>query len=63
MAAANLEKPNSDVWFAFGEIYEQFGENDAATEAFRKVEKPTGLVDPVDTWELAQRHLKALQAE
>ncbi|HUY80616.1 MAG TPA: DUF3857 domain-containing protein [Acidobacteriaceae bacterium] len=63
MAAADMAKPNSEVWFAFGAIYEQFGAKKAAIAAFKKVEKPTGIRNPVGTWVLAQRHLKALQAE
>jgi len=63
MAAANLADPNSEVWYAFGAIYQQFGATKAAIAAFRKVEKPTGPISPEDTWVLAQRHLKALHAE
>jgi tetratricopeptide (TPR) repeat protein len=63
METANLAEPNSDVWYAFGAIYEQFGATNAAIAAFRKVEKPTGPINPVDTWVLAQRGLKALHAE
>jgi tetratricopeptide (TPR) repeat protein len=63
MAAANLAEPNSAVWFGFGSIYEQFGANDAAIAAYRKVTRPeTTIVDPVDTWVLAQARLKSLQA-
>jgi tetratricopeptide (TPR) repeat protein/transglutaminase-like putative cysteine protease len=63
MAAADLAEPNSEMWYAFGTIYEQFGATQAAIAAFRKVEKPTGPVNPVDTWILAQQHLKTLGAE
>jgi tetratricopeptide (TPR) repeat protein/transglutaminase-like putative cysteine protease len=63
MAAQNVAKPNSEIWYAFGAIYEQFGATKAAIAAFEKVEKPTGPINPVDTWVLAQRHLKALHAE
>jgi tetratricopeptide (TPR) repeat protein len=63
MAAGNMAQPSSEVWYAFGAIYEQFGANKAAIAAFKRVEKPTGLVNPVDTWVLAQRHLKALHAD
>ena len=60
MAADNLSEPNSAIWFAFGSIYEQYGINDAAIEAYRKVEKPDGPIGPTDTYILAQMRLKAL---
>jgi Flp pilus assembly protein TadD len=62
MAAANLGYPNSEVWYAFGAIYEQYGIQDAAIIAYKKVEKPEGLMSPTDTYLLAQSHLKALHA-
>jgi tetratricopeptide (TPR) repeat protein len=60
MSAENLSEPNSAIWYAFGMIYEQYGINDAAIEAYRKVEKPEGLIGPTDTYVLAQARLKAL---
>jgi tetratricopeptide (TPR) repeat protein len=60
MSAANLTEPNSSVWYGFGSIYEQYGINDAAIEAYRKVEKPEGPISPTDTYVLAQTRLKAL---
>jgi tetratricopeptide (TPR) repeat protein len=60
MGAENLSTPNSAVWFAFGMIYEQYGINDAAIDAYRKVEKPEGPVSATDTYVLAQARLKAL---
>lgn len=63
MSAANLTAPDSATWFAFGAIYEQYGVQDAATQAFQKVEKPEGTLIPTDTWVLAQAHLKTLQAK
>jgi tetratricopeptide (TPR) repeat protein len=62
MTAENLSEPNSEVWYALGAIYEQYGVTDAATEAYRKVEKPEGRIYPTSTWVLAQAHLKALGA-
>ncbi len=61
MAAANLVEPDSQVWFGFGLIYEQFGDRAAAAAAFKRVEKPTGPLDPVDTYVLAQTHLTSSQ--
>ncbi len=62
MDAAGLVQPNSEVWFGFGALYEQYGVADAAIEAFRKVRKPEGTVSPTDTYVLAQAHLKELKA-
>jgi len=62
MTVANLSEPNSEVWYAFGSIYEQYGITDAAIEAYRKVEKPEGRIYSTSTWLLAQARLKALGA-
>jgi len=62
MAAGNLAEPNSATWYAFGAIYEQYGVPDAAIAAYKKVEKPEGTMSAVDTYVLAQQHLKALHA-
>jgi len=60
MTASNLSEPNSAVWYGFGAIYEQYGVNDAAIDAYRKVEKPEGAIGSTDTYVLAQNRLKAL---
>jgi tetratricopeptide (TPR) repeat protein len=62
MTVKNLSEPNSEVWFALASIYEQYGVTDAAIEAYRKVEKPEGRIDPTSTWLLAQVRLKSLGA-
>jgi tetratricopeptide (TPR) repeat protein len=62
MNAANLAEPNSASWFVIGAIDEQYGANDAAIAAYKRVEKPEGPINPVDTWVLAQSHLKGLHA-
>ncbi len=62
MAASQMLKPDSAVWFVYGMIYEQYGVNDAAIDAYRKVEKPEGPLSPFDTWLLTQARLKALGA-
>jgi tetratricopeptide (TPR) repeat protein len=62
MSAGNLAEPNSSIWFGFGSIYEQFGENDAAIAAYRKVTAPEGPINPIDTYNLAQTRLKGLRA-
>jgi tetratricopeptide (TPR) repeat protein len=60
--AAGLGQPNSEVWFGFGALYEQYGVADAAIDAFRKVKRPEGTISPTDTYVLAQAHLKDLKA-
>ena len=62
MTAANLSEPNSEVWFALGSIYEQYGVTDAAIDAYQKVEKPEGRIHSTSTWLLAQARLKTLGA-
>jgi tetratricopeptide (TPR) repeat protein/transglutaminase-like putative cysteine protease len=62
MTVQSLSEPNSEIWFGLGSIYEQYGVTDAAIEAYRKVEKFEGRIDPTGTWLLAQARLKALGA-
>jgi tetratricopeptide (TPR) repeat protein/transglutaminase-like putative cysteine protease len=62
MTVANLSEPNSEAWYGFGSIYEKYGVNDAAIEAFKKVEKPEGRIAPTSTYVLARARLKALGA-
>lgn len=62
MAAGSLSQPNSAVWYGFGSIYEQYGVTDAAIDAYKKVERPDGKIDPTSTYLLAQSRLKALGA-
>jgi tetratricopeptide (TPR) repeat protein len=62
MSTGNLEEPNSAIWYGFGRIYEQYGVYDAAAAAYQRVERPDGVVDPTDTFVLAQSRLKALHA-
>ena len=47
-------------WFGFGGIYEQYGMNDAAVEAYKKVEKPEGRIGASSTNLMAKTRLKAL---
>lgn len=62
MASANLSEPNSETWYGFGSIFEQYGVNDAAIAAYKKVEKPEGRIYLTSTYMLAQARLKALGA-
>lgn len=59
MEAAQLEEPDSAVWFGFGLIAEQYGILDAAEKMYRRVEKPE--VDSVSSnYAIAQKHLAML---
>jgi tetratricopeptide (TPR) repeat protein len=62
MSSGNLEEPNGAIWYGFGRIYEQYGAYDAATKAYQRVEKPDGLIDPIDIFVLAQSRLTVLHA-
>jgi tetratricopeptide (TPR) repeat protein len=64
MYAGNQTQPSSPVWYALGLIYEQYGADDAALNAYRKVEAEDfdvhTYVDPMSTYLLAQDRIKAL---
>jgi len=62
MTIANLSEPNQEAWYGFGSIYEQYGVNDAAVDAYKRVQKPEGRIGPTSTYVLAQVRLKALGA-
>ena len=62
MTTANLSEPNQEAWYGFASIYEQYGVNDAAVEAYKRVQKPEGRIGPTSTYVLAQARLKALGA-
>jgi tetratricopeptide (TPR) repeat protein len=61
LSLANLSVPNSELWYGFGSIYEQYGITNAAVNAYSKVEKPIGRIGPTSTYLLAQTRLKALK--
>jgi tetratricopeptide (TPR) repeat protein/transglutaminase-like putative cysteine protease len=60
MDAAHFAEPNSEIWFGFGLIAEQYGITDAAQKMFALIEKPKDNY-PATTYGLAQQHLAALQ--
>ncbi|MGH9603327.1 MAG: DUF3857 domain-containing protein [Terriglobales bacterium] len=63
MEVWGLEEPDSETWFGFGRIAEQYGMREAAIAAYRRVETPKSkYIDIADTWSLAQRRLKGLGA-
>lgn len=60
MDVQGLDEPDSESWYVFGRIAEQFGEKEAALFAYRKVEKPEKEVHALSTYLLAQRRITAL---
>jgi tetratricopeptide (TPR) repeat protein len=63
MRMSSMALPNEMIWFVFGSLYEKYGIEDAAIEAFEKVNKPEGYIAPTSTYLLAQSRLKALKAK
>jgi tetratricopeptide (TPR) repeat protein len=66
MTARSQTEPDSEVWFALGLIYEQYGARDAALSAYRKVQAHElddhTYIDPMSTYLLAQSRITALSA-
>jgi tetratricopeptide (TPR) repeat protein len=61
MRGFNMAVPNDAIWFIYASLYEQYGVQDAAIEAYEKVRKPEGYIGPTSTYLLAQSRLKALK--
>jgi tetratricopeptide (TPR) repeat protein len=61
MGAMHLDEPNSEVWFGFGLIAQQYGVLDAAEKMFARVEAPK-VQYPDSTSILARQHMAALEA-
>ena len=63
MDLSGADEPDSDFWYAFGRIAEQYGEKDVAQMDYAKVTKPKRAVEiPDSCYRLAQNRLKALQS-
>jgi hypothetical protein len=60
MDDGHLEQPNSEIWFGFRLIAEQYGVIEAAQKMFARVEKPK-TVYPASSYALAQDHLAKLK--
>jgi len=64
MYAGNQPQPNSEVWYALGLIYEQYGATQAALNAYRKVKAHEfddhTYIDAEATYLLAQSRMQAL---
>lgn len=61
MRTFNMAVPNDPIWFIFASLYEKYGIDDAAIEAYEKVNKPEGYIGATSTYRLAQSRLKALK--
>ena len=59
MDVLQLDEPNSEVWFGFATIAEQYGESDAAKAMYSRVEKPK-LEYPGSSYVIAQQRLSVL---
>jgi tetratricopeptide (TPR) repeat protein len=58
-----LDEPNSDYWYAFGRIAEQYGESDVARADYEKAEKPKKAVQMAgSSYQLAQLRLAAMRS-
>lgn len=66
MDAANLDEPNSAVWYVLGLVYEQYSDTAAALDAYRRVAANElddhTFIDATSTYVLAQERLKAIAA-
>ena len=64
MYAGNMAEPNSEVWYALGLIYEQYGARTAALDAYRRVQAHEfddhTYIYPVSTYVLAQDRIREL---
>jgi len=64
MDAGNMGEPTSEVWYALGLIYEQYGEKKAALDAYRRVQAHEfddhTFVSPGSTYVLAQGRIREL---
>jgi transglutaminase-like putative cysteine protease/Flp pilus assembly protein TadD len=62
MDILNLEEPESNYLYALGRIAEQYGENDVATQDYRKIEKPKLPTQiPGSSYRLAQSRLSQIK--
>jgi tetratricopeptide (TPR) repeat protein/transglutaminase-like putative cysteine protease len=60
MDAAEMESPDSEIWFGFAKIAEQYGESIAARLMYGRVEKPK-TVYPGTSYAMAQQRLAVLK--
>jgi tetratricopeptide (TPR) repeat protein/transglutaminase-like putative cysteine protease len=64
MDLLNLDEPDTNYWYAFGRIAEQYGERDAALANYEQVTKPEKAIAlPTSSYYLAQHRLQAMRSE
>ncbi|HEV2618585.1 MAG TPA: hypothetical protein VGU23_01450, partial [Acidobacteriaceae bacterium] len=65
MSAGNLVQPNSEVWYALGLLYEDYGLRDAAIAAYQRVQAHPfddhSFVDSESTYLLAQKGVERIR--
>src|SRR5208283_3280334 len=61
MRGFNMAVPNDSIWFIIASLYEKYGVDDAAIEAYERIKKPEGYFGATSTYVLAQSRLKALR--
>jgi len=64
MDGSDLDEPNEAAWYVFGRIAEQYGQPEAALEAYRrtKPKKPEEFGASTSTWALAQHRAQVMGA-
>jgi transglutaminase-like putative cysteine protease/tetratricopeptide (TPR) repeat protein len=60
MDAVPMEEPDSEIWFGFGKLAEQYGELQAAQAIYARVEKPA-TDGPGSSYSMAQQRLLVLR--
>jgi tetratricopeptide (TPR) repeat protein len=61
MRSFNMAVPNDSIWLIVASLYEQYGIDDAAIEAYEKVSKPEGYIGATSIYVLAQSRLTGLR--
>jgi tetratricopeptide (TPR) repeat protein len=62
MDLLNLDEPESNYWYGFGRIAEQYGESEVATSDYNQVKKPKKLSQvPGSSYRLAQNRLAGMR--
>lgn len=62
MDLLNLDEPESNYWYGFGRIAEQYGEMEVATADYKQVKKPTKPSQvPGSSYRLTQNRLAAMR--
>ena len=61
MDLLNLDEPNSDYWYAFGRIAEQYGETEVARADYQQAKRPKKAAQvPSSSYQLAKNRLAGM---